>query len=213
MGSRREGIRREDQGTVDAAGFIAPSVGLVDHALYFTSAPDVLAKTRKLLDEDRLDLPGAVIVWDETIGRRKGSKAVAGSWWASAGSVTMTVVFDSAALAKGPLRDLVVEAVLEAVASFSPSTPTAHLGEGRLAIGDKWVGRIDQESHAGAEIFVVRLNANTDFGKAPQAVQDSHTRLVDHIDEGTLPLGRASTLPNTLSLAIMREVPLRLLTA
>jgi len=96
MAKPREGVFRADAGTVDEEGFIAPSVGLVEHALHFTCAPDVLAKTRQILDADRMELPGAVVVWDETIGRRKGSKAAPGSWWATSGSVTMSLVFGRA---------------------------------------------------------------------------------------------------------------------
>lgn len=92
MVRQTEGIRRADAGSTDIEGFIAPDVGIVEHALYFTTAPDALAKTIQLLDVDRLDIPGATLVWDETIGRRTGTKAFSGSWWAANGALTMTFV-------------------------------------------------------------------------------------------------------------------------
>ncbi|MGC3954097.1 MAG: hypothetical protein QM804_07585 [Propionicimonas sp.] len=210
-GSRREGIHGKNAGTVDAQGFIAPSVGLVDHALYFTAAPDVLAKTRQVLDEGRLELPGAVIVWDETIGRRKGAKAVPGSWWATSGSVTMTLVFASDAVDGTSLRELAADGVLAAIDSFTPDSPASYDGDGGFVLAGKHLGMIGHEVHGDAEILIVRVNAVTDFDKAPPAVRDGHSRLIEVIDESSLPLGKASTLPNQLSLAIMREVPARLL--
>ncbi|HIT75274.1 MAG TPA: hypothetical protein IAA98_06800 [Candidatus Avipropionibacterium avicola] len=207
MTSRQEGIRREDEGTTDVEGFIAPSIGLVEHALYFTTAPDVLVKTRGIIDDHRLELPGAVVVWDETVGRRKGSKAVPGSWWATAGSVTMTVVFASESITSESPLDTAVDAVLRAIAAFSPSTPAVHAGDGRLTLDDKVLGQLGHESYQGTEVFVIRLNAATDFSKATSTVREASTRLIDHIDESSLPLGSASTLPNSLSQAIMRELP------
>lgn len=202
----REGTFREDAGTVDPEGFIVPSIGLVDHALYFTTAPDVLAKTREVIDGDRLELPGAVIVWDETIGRRTGSKAVPGSWWATAGSVTMSIVFDAASVS-GDLHRSAVDAVLEAISSFSPDVAPWHDGGGLVTIAGQPLAQVDHVTHAGAEIVVVRVHAATDFTKAPAAVREGHTALVDHIDVSALPLGEAATLPNSLSQAIMAEVP------
>lgn len=79
MADRNEGVYRADEGTLSKEVLIAPSVGLVEHELCFTSAPDVLAKTLQVLDANRLELPGAVVVWDETLGRRKGAKAVPGT--------------------------------------------------------------------------------------------------------------------------------------
>ena len=210
-GSRREGIHGKDAGTADAQGFVAPSVGLVDHALYFTAAPDVLAKTKQVLDEGRLELPGAVIVWDETIGRRKGSKAVPGSWWATHGSVTMTLVFASDAVDGTSLRELAAEGVVAAIDSFAPDSPVSYDGDGGFVLAGRRLGMIGHEVHGDAEILVVRVNAVTDFDKAPPAARDGHSRLIDVIDVGSLPLGRAGTLPNSLSQAILREVPARLL--
>lgn len=56
-------------------------------------------------------------------------------------------------------------------------------------------------------VLVVRVNASTDLSRAPCDVRDNHGRSIDHVDERMLPLGRAGTLPGSLSLAIMREVP------
>src|SRR5262249_51786790 len=88
-----EGVLREDAGTTDKAGFIAPSIDALEHALYFTTAPSVTEKVKQVLNEGRLLLPGVVVVWDETVGRRKGAKAVPKSWWADAGSLTAAFAF------------------------------------------------------------------------------------------------------------------------
>lgn len=206
-----EGIFRKDAGTVDSEGFIAPEIGLVDHALHFNRAPDVVAKTRQVIDEDRLELPGAVVVWNESIGRRKGSKAVPGSWWAAQGSVCLALVF-----ARKDLMDPenahreAVAGVLAAISSFSPNAPVLAESDGLILLDGKRLGRLDQEAHGTTEIFVVHINACTDFSQAPPQVRETNSRLIDHIDERELPLSRSSTLPNTLSLAIMREVPSRL---
>ncbi|NLH71071.1 MAG: hypothetical protein GX454_13000 [Brooklawnia sp.] len=213
MAKPREGVFRADAGTVDEEGFIAPSVGLVEHALHFTCAPDVLAKTRQILDADRLELPGAVVVWDETIGRRRGSKAVPGSWWATSGSVTMSLVFGRAAVEAldDPLA-AVGEAVVAAIGSFAPSAPVT-CRDGEIWLDNKQLGRISHEPYYAVDIFVVRVNANTDFSKAPRPVQESSSRLADYVDVASLPLGTAKTLPNALSIAIMSEVPARIAAA
>ncbi len=207
MTRRNEGLRRADAGSTDSEGFIAPSIGLVDHALYFTTAPDVFTKTLQILDAQRLELPGAVIVWDETIGRRKGAKAVPGSWWAGDGSVTMTLVFPHFETRTiDDTRSAVGAAVLAAVESFAPSRPVSY-SDGEILLDGKRLGEIKRELHEAHEIFIVRVNANTDFSAAPNEVQISHGRLSDYIDTNSLPLGTAKTLPNSLSKAIMTAVP------
>lgn len=206
-----EGIRKADAGSTDAEGFIAPSVGIVEHALYFTTAPDVLAKTILLLDDERLDTPGAVIVWDETIGRRTGARAVPGSWWATAGSLTVSLVFPLSqlrAFAGTPAQslDLVGSAVTQSVAAFGPAGELIREG-GSLALGGKHLGRLQYVEHGEFAVFVVRIHANTDFTRAPESVRLSSCRLADDIDVSALPLGTADTLANALSQELMTRVP------
>lgn len=93
--ARREGVHRDEAGTRDKEGFIAPTIGLMEHALYFNTALSVPEKTKQLISQSRLELPGVVNVWDETIGRRKGSKAVPNAWWATHGSLTTAFVFQA----------------------------------------------------------------------------------------------------------------------
>ncbi len=93
----REGVVRGDAATADREGFIAPSIGILEHALYFTTALSVTDKAKQVINESRLVLPGVVVVWDETVGRRKGSKAVPKSWWAAAGSLTAAFAFPTRA--------------------------------------------------------------------------------------------------------------------
>jgi hypothetical protein len=69
-----EGILRENAGTADKEGFIAPSIGAVEHALYFTAASSVIEKAKQILDEGRLRLPGVVVAWDETAAVEKAAR-------------------------------------------------------------------------------------------------------------------------------------------
>ena len=179
---RKEGLYRDEEGTVDAEGFIAPSIGLVEHALYFTSSPDVLAKTRQLLDENRLKLPGAVIVWDETIGRRKGSKAVPGAWWAGDGSITIALVFEGPAVDSKKAVSATIAATIEAISTLSPSHPITHDGDGHFLLEGKRLGMLHHETYNSNDLYVIRVNGNTDFSKAPPDVQQNNHRLIDYID-------------------------------
>ncbi len=205
--NRKEGLYRDEEGTVDAEGFIAPPVGLVEHALYFTSSPDVLAKTRQVLDENRLELPGAVIVWDETIGRRKGSKAVPGAWWAGDGSITIALVFEGVAADSKKAVSATVAATIEAISTLSPSHQITHDGDGHFLLDGKRLGMLHHEVYNSNDLYVIRVNGSTDFSKAPRNVQENNNRLIDYIDAGKLPLGRPGTLPNTLALELMRAIP------
>lgn len=205
--NRREGLYRKDAGTVDSEGFIAPSVGLVEHALYFTTAPDVLVKTRQVIDQNRLEYPGAVVVWDETIGRRTGRKAVPGSWWAGPGSITMAFVFERPTGAEQGAMRAVAEATLDAIAAFSPTSPATYDGAGQFWLAGKRLGMLRHEVHGSVDVYVLRLNGSTDFSKAPKAVQEANSRLIDHIDARNLPLGDPGTLANTLSVELMKKVP------
>lgn len=211
MVHRNEGLRRAEAGRPDAEGFIAPSVGIVEHAQYFTTAPDVLAKTIQLLDNQRLDLPGAVIVWDETIGRRTGSKAVPGAWWASAGSLTMSLVFplelvQSQAQDATAAIEMIAQPVRESLLAFAPAAAVSLQGA-QVLLNGLHLGQVTFKEHAESAVFVLRLHANTDFMRAPRSVRDSCSRLADYIDLSQLPLGSADTLANTLSLVLMRRVP------
>ena len=207
MTQRQEGLYRKDEGTVDAEGFIAPSIGLVEHAQYFTTAPDVLAKTRQLLDQDRLELPGAVIVWDETIGRRKGAKAVPGAWWAGNGRITLGLVFEGSAANTQQALATAIAATIEAISSFAPRQPVTHDGHGHVLIDGKLLGMLHHEVYHSHDLYVIRVNGTTDFSKAPADVQQNHHRLIDYIDPSQLPLGKPGTLPNTLALALMTAIP------
>ncbi len=206
--TRSEGVFRDEAGTRDRDGFIAPSTGLVDHALYFTAAPDVLVKTRELIDAGRLGIPGAVVVWDETIGRRKGAKAVAGAWWAGPGSITMTIVLPGAGHrnASDSLR-LAAAATLTAIESFSPRSPVSWNGSGLFHLAGNPVGMIQHETFKEVDIVTLRINGTTDYSRAPDSVRRGHSRLIDVIDHRMLPLGKPGTLPNALATALMSAIP------
>lgn len=63
------------------------------------------------------------------------------------------------------------------------------------------------ESHAGAELAIVRLNCSTDLSKAPRTIAASACRLIDFSDVRQLPLQKGGTLPNTLLTRLMIELP------
>src|SRR5262249_52959170 len=155
----REGVLREDAGTADKEGFIAPSIGALEHALYFTTAPYVTDKAKQVLDEGRLVLPGVVVVWDETIGRRKGSKAVPKSWWAAAGSLTAAFAFPARAkLSQQEKLSQTAAAVLHAIEKFRPRAEVIFRQPNDLYVGDKKMGAVFAESHEGVDVAIVRLN-------------------------------------------------------
>src|SRR5262245_7913579 len=186
---RREGVLREDAGTADREGFIAPSIGALEHALYFTTAPSVTDKAKQVLDEGRLVLPGAVVVWDETVGRRKGSKAVPKSWWAQAGSLTAVFAFPARAkLSQQEKLSQTAAAVVRAIESFRPRAEVTVRPPNDLYVGDKKLGTVFAEAHEGADLAVVRLNCTTDLSKAPAVIAASACRLIDLIDVQQLPL-------------------------
>ena len=71
------------------SAFIEPPTGGIAQTLYFNTAPNTLRKAKEVFAAGRLSkLPGAVIVSNQTEGRRKGSPV----WWATHGSITVTYV-------------------------------------------------------------------------------------------------------------------------
>jgi hypothetical protein len=204
----REGVLREDAGTADKEGFIAPSIGALEHALYFTTAPSVTEKAKQVLDEGRLRLPGVVVVWDETVGRRKGSKAVPKSWWAESGSLTAAFAFPAPAkVSQQKQLSQIAAAVVRVIESFRPDGEVTFRPLNDLLLDDKKMGAVFAESHEGADLAIVRLNCNTDLSKAPATIAASACRLIDFIDVRQLPLQKAGTLPNTLLTRLMTELP------
>ena len=154
----REGILREDAGTADAEGFIAPSIGALEHTLFFTTAPSVTEKARQVLDQGRLLLPGAAVVWDESIGRRKGAKAIPKAWWAAAGSLTVAFALQRRLdIGRQERLTRIAGAVIRVVASFLPRATASFRPVNDLLIGDRKVGAVFFEPHAAADLAVVRL--------------------------------------------------------
>lgn len=204
----REGVLREDAGALDREGFIAPSIGDLEHALYFTVAPCVTDKAKQVLDGGRLVLPGVVVVWDETVGRRKGSKAAPKSWWAAAGSLTTAFAFPRRTeVSKDKQLSLTATAVIRVIDSFRPDGEVTFRRPNDLFLGDKKMGAVCAESHGGADLAIVRLNCSTDLAKAPATIAASACRLIDFIDVRQLPLQEAGTLPNTFLTRLMKEIP------
>ena len=204
----REGVLGKDGSTTDKEGFVAPSIGAMEHALYFTTAPSVTEKAKQVLKEGRLLLPGVVVVWDETVGRRKGAKAIPKGWWADAGSLTAAFAFPRSANIS-PQRRLLqtAAAVVRVIESFRPRTVVCFQPPNDLLLGDKKMGAVYFEPEAFADLAIVRLNCITDLAKAPLPIAAMACRLIDFIDVQQLPLQKAGTLPNTLLTRLMAEIP------
>lgn len=206
--TRREGTYRDEAGTKDKEGFIAPSIGLMEHALYFTTAPSVVEKTKQLISQSRLDLPGVVNVWDETIGRRTGAKAVPSSWWATHGTLTTAFVFQSSAKVRKALTfRRIANAVIATANSFSPTEDIVAESRNNLKINGRKLGVIEFHTHEDCSFTVIRINCYTDFSKAPPEIRDNAVNLIDFIDVKQLPLKRKTTLPNTFLTRLMDEIP------
>lgn len=204
----REGVLREDAGTADKEGFIAPAIGPLEHALYFTTAPSVTDKVKQVLGQGRLLLPGVVVVWDETVGRRKGAKAVPKGWWADAGSLTAAFAFPPRVNVSLQERlSQTAVAVVRVIESFRPVGEVSFRPPNDLLLGSKKVGAVFVEPHEHAVLAIVRLNCVTDLSKAPPSIAASACRLIDFIDAQQLPLQKPGTLPNTLLSRLMAEIP------
>ena len=189
-------------------GFIAPSIGALEHALYFTAAPSVTDKAKQVLDEGRLVLPGVVVVWDETIGRRKGSKAVPKSWWAEPGSLTVAFAFPArATLSQQQKLSQIATAVVRVIETFRPRAEVTFRQPNDLYFGDKKLGAVFAEPHEGTDLAIVRLNCSADISKASTAIAACACRLIDFIDVQQLPLQKPGTLPNTVLTRLMTEIP------
>ncbi len=205
----KEGIVKEDAGTVDDEGFIVPEIGELEHVLYFTSVPSLAVKIKDVLDDGRLVTPGAVVVWDETIGRRKGSKAIPKSWWAGDGSLTVAFAFNKLEGLEGQdYLDHLAMAAMRAINSFSPNKPLEFRKPNNFYLNGLRVGALFYEQHDMADILIARVNCTTDFTKAPKEISNIATNVVDYIEIEQLPLNVASTLTNTLLTRLMREVPI-----
>lgn len=176
--------------------------------LYFTTATSVTEKAKQVLDGGRLPLPGAVVVWDETVGRRKGARAVPKGWWAGHGSLTVAFVFpERRGAAQQDRLERAAEAVARAVASFHPRAEVEFRSPNDLMLQGGRLGAVFAERYGGAEIVVVRLNIANDLTKAPNEVQATAARLMDFVDARRLPLQSPSTLPNALLGRLLDEMP------
>lgn len=203
-----EGVVREDAGKVSAEGFIVPTIGGLEQVLYFTTAPSVTAKAKQVLDQGRLRVPGAVVVWDESLGRRTGTKAVPRSWWAGTGSLTVTFALPHRAdLDEQERLNRAAAATLRVATSFRPRVPPAFRPPNDLLIEDLKMGAVSFEAYSGVDLVTVRLNCCPELQKAPPPISARAARLIDFIDVGQLPLQREGTLPNTFLSRLVAEIP------
>jgi hypothetical protein len=149
-----------------------------------------------------------VVVWDETIGRRTGAKAVPKGWWAGAGSLTATFVFP-AQPERSPDEKIghTADAVIRVAASFQPTVPLTFRAPNDLFLADRKAGAVWIAQHAGLELITVRLNCSVDLAKAPVGIAENAARLVDYIDVNQLPLQQAGTLTNTCLNRLMSALP------
>jgi biotin-(acetyl-CoA carboxylase) ligase len=179
-------------------------------SMHFTSRQLRLSlkKTKQVLKEGRLLLPGVVVVWDETAGRRKGARAVPKGWWAATGSLTAAFAFPPRSEVSEQQRVAqAAAAVVRVIESFRPSGDVFVRLPNDVLLGDKKVGAVFAESAGSADLVMVRLNCSTDLAKAPAAIAATACRLIDFIDVRQLPLQRPDTLANTLLTRLMGEIP------
>jgi hypothetical protein len=203
-----EGVVREEAGKVVAGGFVAPTIGALEQALYFTTAPSVTEKAMQVLDQGRLRVPGAVVVWDETIGRRKGSKAIPNSWWADAGSLTVAFALPQQSdLSEEERLARIAAAVLRVAAAFRPRATVSLQSPNDLLIDGRKFGAVFCEPYGDVDLAVVRLNCRTDLQKAPPLIAGNAARLIDFIDVQQLPLQKEATLANTFLTRLMKVLP------
>lgn len=202
------GIRSDEAGNVSSDGFIVPPQGKIEHTFYFNTAPCSLAKAEELIAKGKVHFPAAIVVNNETIGRRTGSKAVSKSWWADFGSI-------AAAFAFAPRRQLSEEAwlkrcgkaVIDAFDEFHPTAALEFRVPNDIYVGDRKAGRITLKQSKAADILVVHLNCTTNLAKAPPTIASVAGNLVEFIDTSQLPMGRPAALGTLLLQKLMTTLP------
>ena len=161
------------------ATFIAPPTGGVAQNVCFNTAPSALEKTKGLLAAGRLKVPGSVIVWNQTEGRRKGSRG----WWATHGTLTVVYAIDGARgrspadvveLALGTLREFAAQEAPERAASLRMPN--------NVMLDGKKLARAAAYRTDGADLLDIALNVRTDFSKAPAEVRDQAVNLLEETD-------------------------------
>jgi hypothetical protein len=203
-----QGIRSDEAGKVSSDGFIVPPQGKIEHTFYFNTAPTSLAKAEELIAKGKVHFPAAIVVNNETIGRRTGSKAVSKSWWADFGSI-------AAAFAFAPRRQLsdtawlkrCGKAVIDAFGELQPTAALEFREPNDLYVGARKTGRVTLKRSEAADIVVVHLNCTTDLAKAPPAIASVAGNLVDFVDTAQLPMGRPAALGTVLLQKLMTTLP------
>jgi biotin-(acetyl-CoA carboxylase) ligase len=203
-----KGIRSSEAGQVSSDGFIVPPQGRIEHTFYFNTAPCSLSKAEELIAKGKVHFPAAVVVNNETFGRRTGSKAVCKSWWADPGSI-------AAAFAFAPRQELDEKAwlrrcgraVIEAFNEFNPTAVMEFRSPNDLYIADRKAGRVLLKRSEVADIAVVHLNCTTDLAKASAAIGANAGNLVEFIDAAQLPMGRPEALGTVLLQKLMTTLP------
>ena len=204
-----QGIRSDEAGKVSSDGFIVPPQGKIEHTFYFNTAPCSLAKAEELIAKGKVHFPAAVVVNNETIGRRIGSKAVAKSWWADFGSIATAFAFEPRLqLNEDAWLKRCGKAVILAFEEFHPTTALKFRTPNDFYVGDRKAGRVALKRSKAADILVVHLNCTTDFSKAPPTIASTACNLVEFIDTSQLPMGRpAAALGTVLLQKLMTTLP------
>jgi hypothetical protein len=204
----RKGIRSEEAGKVSSDGLIVPPQGRIEHTFYYNTAPCSLSKAEELIAKGHVHFPAAIIVHNETIGRRTGTKAVKKGWWANFGSIATAFAFtphyeldEKAWISR--CGDAVIDAFneLHSIAAIELRTPND------FYIADRKVGRVTLKRSKVADIVVIHLNCTTNLEKAPAAVAASAVNRVDFINTSQLPMGRPDALDGVLLDKLMTTLP------
>ena len=180
---RPKGIRSEHAGKVSSDGFIVPSQGKIEHTFYFNTAPCSLSKAEELIAKGKVHFPAAIVVNNETIGRRTESKAVSKSWWADFGSIATAFAFAPRhELDEGAWLRRCSDAMIDAFNELHPVVGMEFRLPNDLYIDGRKAGRVSLKRSKVADIVVVHLNCTTDLAKAPAAISAVGSNLVEFID-------------------------------
>lgn len=203
-----KGSRSNEAGKVSSDGFLVPPQGRIEHTFYYNTAPSALSKAEELMAKGKVHFPAAIVINNETIGRRTGTKAIPKSWWADFGSIATAFVFS----ARPDLNDETLfrhsgDAVISAFNEFSPAEALEFRTTHDFFIADRKAGRVTLKRSSAADIVVVHLNCTVELAKAPAPIATTAANLVDFIDTTQLPMGKASTFGYALLLKLMTTLP------
>jgi hypothetical protein len=167
-------IRAADSNTVDVEGFIAPDTRGFDNLVRVRerSAFEIAVEELKA---KRLQPMTAVLVWDETGGRKGSGPGI----WATEGSLTVAFVLPPQGVDAESVQRRAAAAAVRVIERLVPKKKVAAEPD-RLTLEGKTVGRVVVKKLARGVVVYVGIHSRTELAKAPRAVADECTTLVEH---------------------------------